>query len=69
MRAPLRPQPAAAGKLIYSLYGAKAEAAFVKNWGVGLAIEQAQSFQEVVEHGLKAGCPGGGLPRRSHRRR
>ena len=42
------------GKLIYNLYGQKTEEAFVKNWGVGLAIEQAQSFQELVRDGFKA---------------
>ena len=47
------PRPLA-GKLIYSLYGARTEDAFVKNWGVGLAIEQAQSFSDLVQDAGKA---------------
>ena len=43
-----------AGKLIYTLYGQKTEDAFVKNWGVGLAIEQAQSFQDLVSSAAQA---------------
>ena len=35
----------ATGKLIYSLYGAKTESSFVKNWGVGLAMENATQVQ------------------------
>ena len=42
------------GKLIYNLYGQKTEEAFVKNWGVGLAIEQAQSFQDLVSSAAQA---------------
>ena len=45
------------GKLIYNLYGQKTEEAFVKNWGVGLAIEQAQSFQDLVNDAGKVTPP------------
>ena len=43
-----------AGKLIYNLYGQKTEEAFVKNWGIGLAMEQAQSFSDLVNDAGKA---------------
>ena len=33
------------GKLIYNLYGAKTEEAFVRTWGMGLAIENAAQFR------------------------
>ena len=45
------------GKLIYNLYGQKTEEAFVKNWGVGLALEQAQSFQDLVNDAGKVRKP------------
>ena len=38
----------APGKLIYSLYGSKTEDAFVKTWGIGLALENATAFQELL---------------------
>ena len=49
-----RPSLQKPGKLIYNLYGQKTEEAFVNNWGVGLAIEQAQSFQDLVNDAGKA---------------
>ena len=49
-----RPSLQNPGKLIYNLYGQKTEEAFVNNWGVGLAIEQAQSFQDLVNDAGKA---------------
>ena len=41
------------GKLIYTLYGSKTEEAFVKTWGIGLAIETATGFQDIAKEGLK----------------
>ena len=43
-----------AGKLIYNLYGSKTEEAFVKSWGIGLAIENATQFQDIVNEAGKA---------------
>ena len=31
------------------LYGQRAEAAFTRSWGVGLGIEQAVQFKDVIE--------------------
>jgi hypothetical protein len=42
------------GKLIYNLYGAKTEEAFVKSWGIGLAIELGTGFQELVQQAGQA---------------
>ena len=42
------------GKLIYNLYGEKTENSFVKSWGTGLAIEQVESFQELLQESAKA---------------
>ena len=49
-----------AGKLIYSLYGQKTEAAFIKNWGVGLGIEQA-----ALPHRPRGTAPPPPMPPRS----
>ena len=43
----------ALGKLIYSLYGSKTESSFVKSWGIGLAMENVTSFQEIVTESWK----------------
>ena len=43
-----------AGKLIYTLYGAKTENVFVKTWGIGLAIENATEFQDLVNNAFQA---------------
>ena len=41
------------GKLIYTLYGSKTEEAFVKSWGMGLAIETASGFKDIAQEGAK----------------
>ena len=43
-----------AGKLIYTLYGQKTEEVFVKTWGIGLAIENATEFQDLVSNAFQA---------------
>ena len=53
---------APAGKLIYSLYGAKTESSFVKSWGVGLAMENATQARERTQRTL----PPTSLVLRSH---
>ena len=47
------------GKLIYALYGARAEAAFLRSWGVGLAMENALQFRDILAEvrGLAAAAP------------
>ena len=40
--------------LIYELYGSRSEAAFVKSWGVGLAVDNAQQWQNLLQSTAKA---------------
>ena len=42
------------GGLVYQLLGDKAESAFARDWGVGLAIDHASQWKSVLQSSLEA---------------
>ena len=42
------------GRLLYTLRGAKSEAAYVQSWGIALGMDQGMGFKDVAVEALKA---------------
>lgn len=53
-RLPARRPLARSGGLIYQLLGDKAEEAFVRDWAIGLAIDNASQWKEVFSTAVQA---------------